>query len=249
MNILRTFYINYKYQLLNLLAHITFIGYSIAFPYYLIPALVVGWIASNIFHYLYMHRIFTHGHFSISRTKHKIGLMGFTLLNLGSPPVYAAVHMKHHAKSGTTQDPHNPYSIGWFRSILSLWNEQFSPDRRVFSRLLKDPTVMWFHRHHFSFAVLSAIFTPFLIVVAFWFSKIVVVLVHVKEFGYGDDRGADTSRNLWWMKPLTWGEELHNNHHNYASHANHNIKGSLKEFDLLYYIGRMIEDDKRNTNS
>lgn len=237
---MKNFYNKYKYQLITLAAHIMFVIYVIMIPGYLAAGLFLGWILSNLFHYLYMHRIYTHQHFKISFWMNRVGLIVFSLMNLGSPPVYAAVHMKHHAKSGSEDDPHNPYSIGFLRSILSLWNEKFSPDRRVFARLLQDPESKWFHDHHVALAWTGAILFPFIPVVAFWMSKIVVVLVHVKWLGYGDVRNEDTSRNVWWLKPLTWGEELHNNHHYYASRPNHNIRGSWKEFDLLYYIGKLL---------
>jgi stearoyl-CoA desaturase (delta-9 desaturase) len=210
------------------------------FGWYWLFGLVAGWLVSNLFHYLYMHRIYTHGHFTVGPMVNRIGLFIFCMMNLGSPPVYAAVHMKHHANSGTEEDPHDPYTLGFVRTLLSLWNEKFSPDRRVFSRLLKDPTSKWFHDHHVTIAWLSALFTPFIIVVGFWMSKIVIVLVHVKWLGYGNERNQDTSRNVWWLKPLTWGEELHNNHHYYASRPNHNVKGTWREFDLLYYLGKLI---------
>jgi len=106
---------------------------------------------------------------------------------------------------------------------------------------LRDPKVRWFHTHHLAFAIISAIIAPFIIVTSFWLSKIVVVLVHIKSIGYKLDKSSDSSRNVWWLKPLTWGEELHNNHHHYSGHANHNIQKNWKEFDILYYIGKMIE--------
>jgi len=234
------FYNKYKYQIINLVAHIMFAAYAIAFSGYLMFGLIIGWLITNLFHYLYMHRIYTHRHFDVASWLHKIGLFVFSMINLGSPPVYAAVHMKHHAKSGSEEDPHNPYTLGFFRTMLSLWNEKFSPDRRVFSKLLADTTSRWFHDYHSVIAWMSALFTPFIIVVGFWMSKIVVVLVHIKWIGYGSTHNNDTSRNVWWLKPFTWGEELHNNHHLYAGRPNHNVNGSCKEFDFLYYIGRAI---------
>lgn len=238
MTILRSFITKYKYQLVNLLAHVTFLFYVLVLPYYALT-LIIGWIANNLFHYLYIHRIFTHKHFQVSERVHRVGLFFFSLLNLGSPPVYAAVHVNHHSSSGTYKDPHNPYNIGFFRAWLSLWDENFTPNRRVLLVHLKNPTVMWYHKNHFKLAIISVLLTPFFIVVSFWMSKIVIILVHVKSLGYANENNPDTSRNVWWLKPLTWGEELHNNHH-CVNKPNHQLVNSYKEFDLLYHIGKLI---------
>jgi stearoyl-CoA desaturase (delta-9 desaturase) len=238
------FYNKYKYQIITLTAHVMFLTMVLTVPGYLAVGLIAGWLTSNLFHYLFMHRIYTHNHFEISRPLRLLGLAVFTMMNLGSPPVYAAVHMRHHAKSGTEQDPHNPYSLGWWRTLFSLWDENFAPDRRVLTRMLQDPDSKWFHERHITIAWISAIVLPFLIVTSFWMSKIVVILVHVKWLGYADHDGNDTSRNVWWLKPLTWGEELHHNHHYYANRPDHNIKQNWREFDLLYYIGKLIGKNK-----
>lgn len=236
----------YRYQLLTLAAHINLIAFIwYAGWFATIVALVIAWAASNLFHYLYMHRIYTHSHFVVSPHVHFIGLVGFSALNLGSPPVYAAVHMKHHTNSGKQTDPHNPYTLGFWRTLMSLWDDNFSPDRKFFKRYLDTPFSRLFHNIHIWIALVSAMLLPALIVVAFWMSKIVIVLVHIKQLGYQSkiseqSDNPDTSRNVWWLKPLTWGEELHNNHHYYAARANHNVEGSSREFDLLYYIGCLI---------
>lgn len=239
-NILKKFVTKYKYQLINLLAHITFALYSLIFSYYFLITVVLGWIISNLFHYLYMHRIYTHRHFEVSSFWHKIGLWFFTSMNLGSPPVYASVHLKHHTYNGQEQDPHDPNRTGIFKSLLSLWDDNFIPDRKTLSIYLKSNLSKWFHKNHLIISIFSALITPFIIVVGFWMSKIVVILVHIKNIGYGINNENDTSRNVWWLKPITWGEELHNNHHRYAARSNHNISSSWKEFDLLYYIGKLI---------
>ena len=84
-----------------------------------------------------------------------------------------------------------------------------------------------------------------MIVTGFWLSKLVVILVHIKVLGTGQNRGEDTSRNLCWLKPIMWGEELHNNHHRLPSEANHNHKKTIFQFDVLYYIGKLIEEKRK----
>lgn len=231
----------FKYQLITLVSHILFLYYSYVFGiWFLIISIGLSWIVSNLVHSLYMHRIYTHRHFYVSKNVHNLGMFLFGLLNLGSPAVYVATHIRHHAYSGTDKDPHDPYVTGFVRVLFSLWDHRFAPDRKILSRLLKDPTAGFFHRHHLTIASLSAIFTPSLVVVGFWLSKLVIMVTHIRSVGQGSNKGSDTSRNVWWLKPILWGEELHNNHHNHASTANHNIAGNLKEFDPLFYIGKHI---------
>lgn len=245
MNSLSHYITKFKYQLLVLLSHITFIIYIYIFGgKFLLYSLIVGWITSNLVHNLYMHRIFTHRHFVIHDWVHGVLMFIFSLLNLGSAAVYAATHSKHHAFSGGEGDPHDPKSLGLVKSMCSLWDKNYTPERKILHFLLKTPRTKFYHDHHFKFAVISSIFSPILIIMSHWLSKIVIVLVHNSRFGYGNNKKDDTSRNIWWLKFIIWGEELHNNHHNYVAIANHNIKKNWKEFDLLFYIGNIISEKK-----
>jgi len=176
--------------------------------------------------------------------KHNIFMLLFTLLNLGSPAVYAATHVMHHANSGKKGDPHDPYQLGFVRTFLSLWDKNFTPDRKLLARFLKDKITKKYHANHFSIATFSAIFTPFLVVMGFYLSKISIIFVHIPFLGYRTEKDQDTSTNAWYLKPITWGEELHNNHHINSGSANHNFQKSLKEIDLLYFIGKIIADKK-----
>lgn len=235
-------FVIYKYQWINVLSHVTLIFMTWVFGWqYLLVGLFMGWLWSNVFHYLYLHRILTHQHFHVSRRLHLVGLACSSILNLGSPAVYPAVHMKHHANSGNESDPHDPYHRGWLRIMTSLWDNNFRPQRKTFLRMLKNPDVRWFHNYHTKFCLLGALVVPFLPVVAFWMSKIVIGLVHIPRLGYGTHYKDDNSTNIPWLKPLTWGEELHNNHHVKPSAADHNLKQRWYEFDVLYYIGRKLE--------
>lgn len=235
----------YKYQNLTLLSHILFFAYCYFFGlWYFIISLLIGWVVSNIAHYLYIHRIYAHKHFKLNETKHRVLMFLFTLLNLGSPAVYAATHVMHHANSGKAGDPHDPYQLGFVRTFLSLWDKNFMPDRRLLSRYLRDDITKFYHKHHFSIAIFSAFFTPFFVIMGFYLSKISIIFVHIPKMGYGVKKEHDTSVNAWYLKPISWGEELHNNHHANPGMANHNFHQNIKEIDLLYYFGKLLEDKK-----
>lgn len=237
----------YKHQLLSFLAHISMLIMFLVLPLWLwIAGLILGWISANLSHSLYIHRIYSHKQFNVYQWVHIVGLFLFSGLSFGSPIVYAAVHLNHHKYSGKSGDPHDPNQLGWFRTLFSIWNKDFRPDRRFYARAIKKGGVpVHFHKHNFRYSLAFAILFPFLPVLGFWLSKIVIWLVHIPGIGYtakiNNNELPDTSQNVPWLKLLCWGEELHNNHHNYASRGNHNIKNKWYEFDGLYYIGKILE--------
>ncbi|CAN7053707.1 unnamed protein product [Brassica oleracea var. botrytis] len=44
----------------------------------------------------------------------------------------------------------------------------------------------------------------------------------------------DTSRNVWWLAPLTMGESWHNNHHAFEASARHGLE--WYQLDLTWYL-------------
>lgn len=234
----------YRYQILTLLAHILLLIQYMFLPYwYIVITLMLGWIASSLGHNLFAHRVLTHKHFKFSKTANIIGHTIFALLNIGSIVTYCSVHLKHHRFSGKAHDPHDHYRIGIIRTILNMWDKYYLPEKHTYKIFLNDPLCNWFHKRHEWIALFSSIFTPYLIVVSFWLQRILVIVVHIPKLGYRSPitQKHDTSVNVWWLKPIMLGEELHNNHHLYANKANHNINGNIKEFDPMYYIGKWIE--------
>lgn len=231
-----------KYSVVNFLAHVNvLIMCALIGHVYLIVGVVVGWLVSLYCHYLYMHRVLIHGHFKWGEVWREMGLLLFCTQNMGSPAVHAAVHVAHHKYSGNEKDPHDPIRLGFWKTLLGIWDDKFRPDHKAYRVFLKDQTVAKYHRRHFDIAVLTMAFFPIITVVGFWMTKFVVWTVHLDWLGYGKAIKDDNSKNVWWLKPITWGEELHNNHHVDQRAANHNFKGNWKEFDLLYHIGRLIE--------
>lgn len=224
-----------KHQLINLISHISFIIQFFIFGNLYLLTLIIGWIWSNLFHYLFMHRIVCHGHFRLSKSLELIGLVGFSGTNLGSPIVYPGVHINHHKNNGLENDPHDPERLGICNVLLSNWDDKFTPLTSKFKQFYKKKTFRWFHQHEFKLGLLYAVFLPFLPLVSHYMSKIVIAVVH-----FGEKNNGDNSKNLWWLKPLTWGEELHYNHHLRPGTANHNLSGKIFEIDILYYIGKML---------
>lgn len=210
-----TFWKTYKHQILTLIAHFNLLLFFNSNV--IISGLIISVFLSLFAHYLYIHRIFTHRHFQWSPRMNKFGQFCFCMLNLGSPAIYSAVHINHHKYSDTDKDPHPP---SW-KALLSLWGESFRPDIKT---LKKNKPLDYFYKSYFKIAIISVIFTPYLVVGAHWHSKLVTTLVHIK--------GCPT--NVKWAYPLMLGEEMHERHHNNWQERRHH------KLDILYQIGNFF---------
>lgn len=228
-------------QTKTILAHSMFAIQSMLFGYiFSIVSIIFTWCLLNIVISLYIHRIRCHNNFKVSNNIHKIGSFIFSGLNLGAPDVYVGVHIKHHRESGNDNDPHDPYKRGFWNILTSNFDEKFLPDRKTLKKQWQLYGKYYF-KHHEKITNLFIILVPVLPMLAFWHSKFVLIVTHIKNLGYKNYHlEGDTSENIWWLKPLLWGEELHNNHHAKWVQPNHNHNKTLKEFDLLYFIGCMI---------
>jgi stearoyl-CoA desaturase (delta-9 desaturase) len=162
---------------------------------------------------------------------------------------WAAVHRKHHAKCETAEDPHSPQVLGINRV---LWGGVFlyvkealkketldryghgTPDdfmeRRIYSRYtLSGLTIMGLIN-----VSLFGIVPGVLILVTqvawipFWAAGVINGVGHF--FGYRNFACEDASRNILPWGILIGGEELHNNHHTFASSAR--LSNKWYEFDI-----------------
>lgn len=170
---------------------------------------------------------------------------------------WAAVHRKHHAKCETVEDPHSPQVLGLNRV---LWGGVFlysresgnagtlerygygTPDdwveRRLYSRY------PWLGISLMLFADLLLFGLPGLLVwgiqmawIPFWAAGVINGVGHY--FGYRNFRAEDASTNIFPLGILIGGEELHNNHHAYASSAK--LSSKWYEFDIGWLYIRILE--------
>lgn len=205
---LKNLYTKHKYQIITLFAHIQF---TILFAWWMIP---IGLVFNNLVNYLYLHRVYTHKHYKFNPTLDRIFQFFACMLNLSSPNVYAAVHVKHHKHSDTPKDPHSSLYYPWWKMLFSFWGPEFLPDRRAFTKYKCE----WY-KYHVQIAWFAAIFFPWIIVISHWMSKIVILMVHK------NGKPIDVP----WMFLLTWGEEMHKHHHEVGSHN-----------DFLGWIGKRL---------
>ena len=171
---------------------------------------------------------------------------------------WAAVHRKHHAKCETAEDPHSPQVYGINRV---LWGGVFLYVREA----LKPETLEryghgtpddWMERNVYTRYTLSGVTIMGLINVAlfgivpgviilvtqvlwipFWAAGVINGIGHF--WGYRNYECEDASTNIVPFGILIGGEELHNNHHSFASSAK--LSSKWYEFDIGWMYIRILE--------
>ena len=171
---------------------------------------------------------------------------------------WAAIHRKHHAKCETVEDPHSPQVYGINRV---LWAGVFlyvkeSFNKETLERYGHGTPEDWIERNLYSkspiygvslaLAVNLLVFgvVPGLLIwltqiawIPFWAAGVINGIGHF--FGYRSYGVADASRNIVPWGIFIGGEELHNNHHAYASSAKLSTK--WYEFDVGWMYIRTLE--------
>jgi stearoyl-CoA desaturase (delta-9 desaturase) len=166
---------------------------------------------------------------------------------------WAAVHRKHHARCETPEDPHSPQQLGINRV---LWGGVFlyvkesrnadtleryghgTPDDWVEQNLYSKHTLLGLVLMALAdmalFGVLPGAFV-YLVQLAwipFWAAGVINGIGHY--WGYRSWDTPDASRNIVPLGILIGGEELHNNHHAYASSAKLSAKWYEIDVGWLY---------------
>jgi len=171
---------------------------------------------------------------------------------------WAAVHRKHHAKCETPDDPHSPQQFGLNRV---LWGGVFLYVKEA----LKKDTIEryghgtpddWMERNVYTRYTLSGLtimglinvalfgIVPGVIILAvqiawipFWAAGVINGIGHF--WGYRNFGCEDASTNILPWGILIGGEELHNNHHAFASSAK--LSSKWYEFDIGWMYIRILE--------
>jgi stearoyl-CoA desaturase (Delta-9 desaturase) len=171
---------------------------------------------------------------------------------------WAAIHRKHHAKCETAEDPHSPQIYGINRV---LWAGVFlyvkeSHNKDTLERYGHGTPDDWIERNVYTpssiwglwlmGAVNIALFglVPGMLIlltqiiwIPFWAAGVINGIGH--WFGYRSYDVADASTNIVPWGILIGGEELHNNHHAFASSAR--LSSKWYEFDLGWMYIRLLE--------
>ena len=162
---------------------------------------------------------------------------------------WAAIHRKHHAKCETAADPHSPQVFGINRV---LWTGVFlyvresrnadtleryghgTPDdwleRKVYARPYKFGILLMLGIDLALFGIWpgALIWGVQMTWIPFWAAGVVNGIGHF--WGYRNFACADASTNFFPLGILIGGEELHNNHHSFATSAK--LSSKWYEFDI-----------------
>jgi stearoyl-CoA desaturase (delta-9 desaturase) len=161
---------------------------------------------------------------------------------------WAAIHRKHHAKCETVEDPHSPQTRGIRKVLLEgaeLYREE-TKNRETMERYGHGLPDDWIERHLYTrysglgiyvtllidvllFGVIGlSVFAVQMIWIPVTAAGIINGLGHFT--GYRNFNSPDASRNLVPWGILIGGEELHNNHHTFATSAR--LSNRWYEFDI-----------------
>jgi stearoyl-CoA desaturase (delta-9 desaturase) len=171
---------------------------------------------------------------------------------------WVAIHRKHHAKCETVDDPHSPQVHGinkvlWLGVFLYV-KESFN--RETLERYGHGTPDDWMERNVYTRFTMHGIvamglidvvlfgFVPGLVIltvqiawIPFWAAGVINGVGH--WFGYRNWQAADASTNIVPWGILIGGEELHNNHHAYATSAK--LSSKWYEFDIGWFYIRALE--------
>jgi stearoyl-CoA desaturase (Delta-9 desaturase) len=169
---------------------------------------------------------------------------------------WAAIHRKHHAKCETAEDPHSPQVKGIRKVLLEgaeLYRAEAS-NQETLARYGHGTPDDWVEHHVYRHSVWGVSLMLIIDVVLFgpigltiwavqmawipiWAAGVVNGLGHYR--GYRNFDCADASTNLVPWGILIGGEELHNNHHSFATSAK--LSAKWYEFDIGWMYIRMLE--------
>jgi len=166
---------------------------------------------------------------------------------------WAAIHRKHHAKCETVEDPHSPQVYGINRvlwaGVFLYVKESHNPE--TMERYGHGTPDDWIERNVYSrHAVLGLVLmglvnvllfgaVPGMLIlltqivwIPFWAAGVINGIGHF--WGYRNYASADASTNIVPWGILIGGEELHNNHHAFATSAKLSTKWYEVDLGWLY---------------
>ena len=170
---------------------------------------------------------------------------------------WTAVHRKHHAAVETEEDPHSPQVHGIRKVMLKgaeLYKEN-AANRALLEQYGFGTPDDWIERHLYTphsflgialmFVVNVVVFGP--IGITIWAVQMMWIPIFAAGIingaghwrGYRNFETADASTNIVPWGILIGGEELHNNHHAFASSAKFSVRPW--EFDLGWFYVRLMQ--------
>jgi stearoyl-CoA desaturase (Delta-9 desaturase) len=171
---------------------------------------------------------------------------------------WAAIHRKHHAKCETEDDPHSPQIKG-IKKVLFQGAELYmdeSANAETLDKYGHGTPDDWLEHNLYSkftwhgcgvmlvsdwilfgLGIGTVVWTVQMMWIPFFAAGVINGIGHFS--GYRNFDCADASRNIVPWGILIGGEELHNNHHTFASSAK--LSNKWYEFDIGWMYIRLLE--------
>ncbi len=169
---------------------------------------------------------------------------------------WTAIHRKHHAKCETVDDPHSPQIFG-IRKVLLQGAELYRKEGRnqeTLDRYGYGTPDDWLERNiycHDRWGIAIMLVTNVILLGPIGLTVFAVQMLWIPflaagvingighYWGYRNFQPADASTNIIPWGILVGGEELHNNHHAYATSAK--LSNRWYEFDIGWLYIRILE--------
>ena len=170
---------------------------------------------------------------------------------------WTAIHRKHHAKCETVEDPHSPQIYGIRKLLLEgaeLYRKE-SVNKDTLERYGHGTPDDWIERNLYNGHSVAGIASMLIINLALfgfigatiwavqmmWIPVLAAGVINgIGHFwGYRTFQPNDASRNIVPWGILIGGEELHNNHHAYATSAR--LSNRWYEFDIGWMYIRILQ--------
>lgn len=236
-------------------------------------AFVAHWYLSLFSQTFFQHRYAAHKAFTMSKPWERFFFV-FAYITQGSsylsPRAYAIMHRMHHAFTDTEHDPHSPsYDKNFFTMMWRTRNEYhgiLTGKTKIEERFLKQlPEWKWFDKwgnSAVSRLLWVAAYIAFYVAFApsaWWFVLLpihmamgpvhgVIINWFAHKYGTTNFETDNTSKNLFRVDWLMFGEGYHNNHHKFPARSNFAAKKG--EFDFCYpliYLLSTLKVIKLNT--
>jgi len=170
---------------------------------------------------------------------------------------WASIHRKHHAKCETAEDPHSPIILG-IKKVLFQGYELYRKEagnKETMERYGHGTPDDWLERNLYGkhnalgitlmLSIDLLLFGP--IGLTIWAVQMAWIPVNAAGiingvghyWGYRNFQCADASTNILPLAIFIGGEELHNNHHAYASSAK--LSSKWYEFDIGWGYIRILQ--------
>jgi sn-2 palmitoyl-lipid 9-desaturase len=197
------------------------------------------------------HRLFSHAGFKVNIVIKRLLLWFGIIAGQGSPIFWIGIHRGyHHRYADRDGDAHSPKDGFWHSYILWMFKRNSMSIRSVVD-LLKDPDMVFAHKHyikilwatHILVALISVDLWLYLLALPAFITLHSFLLqtstTHISKLGYRNYATKDDSVNVPWLFPIILGEAWHNNHH--GDGRNPNQRHKWWELDPTFWLIRLIK--------